>query len=126
MKITVYEESADEIDDVTDMTITKPKGAKRGPKPGSSRSRKGLNVRKEVSLSEEAAVDYDSDSGPLIIEAGKSKSIDHCPRCNAGLNALSGGYTINVATMDVTVTCVSCRKLILIKNSFSDLKAFEP
>jgi hypothetical protein len=127
VKITVYEESADEIDDVTDMTKTKPKGAKRGPKPGSSRLRKGPKHLKEASLSEEAAADdYDSDSGPLIIEAGKSKSIDHCPRCNAGLNALSGGYTINVATLEVTVTCVSCRRLILIKNSFSDLKAFEP
>jgi len=126
VKITVYEESADEIDDVTDMTIMKHKGAKRGPKPGSSKSRKGLKPQKEVSLSEDAAVDYDSDCEPLIIEAGKCKSIDHCPRCKAGLNALSGGYTINVATMDVTVTCVSCRRLIIIKNSFSDLKAFEP
>ena len=60
-----------------------------------------------------------------MIVAGKNSSIDICPKCNSGLNALSGGYSLNLVTFDITVTCVCCRKLIVIKNSFTDLKAFD-
>ena len=41
------------------------------------------------------------ESEPVVIVAGKSKSIDICPRCNSGLNALSGGYTLNLVTFDI-------------------------
>ena len=63
--------------------------------------------------------------GPLVINANQSKSIDLCPQCNAELNAVSGGYTLNILTIDVSVTCVDCHSNVVIKDSFVDLKAFK-
>jgi hypothetical protein len=35
----------------------------------------------------------------VVIFAGNSKSIDVCPECGVGLNALSGGYSLNLVSV---------------------------
>jgi hypothetical protein len=134
VKITVFEESVDTIDDVPDLARSHLSKhiKKEEPRAGTSGQRRNLRARKgpdsmtESSDTGDAASDVDPDSGPVVIVAAKSKSIDHCPRCHSGLNALSGGYTLNLATYDIRVTCIVCRQNIIIKNAFTDLKAFEP
>ena len=145
VRITVIEESVAKIDDVRARRKPMPK---RRQRPGTRRNSDvvthsqgdaaGEEPLKHQALFESGPSDQypkedpltdledqDSNSEPLIIFAEKSKSIDLCPQCNAGLNALSGGYSLNLVTFDITVTCVCCRKLIVIKNSFTDLKAFD-
>ena len=89
------------------------------------RVRKGPDSMMESSDTGDAASNADSDLYPVVIVAEKSRSINHCHRCNSGLNALSGGYTLNQSTYNIRVTCVVCWKNIIIQNAFTNFKAFD-
>ncbi len=69
---------------------------------------------------DDVVLDDDDDAdAPLILVKGQSESIDFCPQCKSKLDPVAGCYSLNCVTFDVSVTCVDCGRLVVIKNAFS-------
>jgi len=61
----------------------------------------------------------DGYSAPLVLVHGQCASIDVCPGCDRKLDPVRGGYSVNCVTFDVTLSCVTCGRSILIRGSFN-------
>ena len=58
-------------------------------------------------------------ASPLVLVQGHSASIDFCPGCGAKLDPVEGRYSLNCVTFEVSVTCVECCRLVLIREAFN-------
>jgi len=57
---------------------------------------------------------------PLVLTQGVDRSLDYCPQCETELDPIRGRYSLNVVTSEVTLTCVDCRRIIVIRDAFSE------